>query len=83
MVYFQSALQKTDTEALIDSGATEIFISPTLLHHLGIKPRTLKVPVNIRTVDGTGHKDGNIRQYCWLEVELGRRKTLLFFLVRT
>jgi len=60
MVYFQSALQKTDTEALIDSGATENFISPTLLHHLGIKPRTLKVPVNIRTVDGTGHKDGNI-----------------------
>jgi hypothetical protein len=81
MVYFQSALQKTDTEALIDSGATENFISPTLLHHLGIKPRTLKVPVNIRTVDGTGHKDGNIRQYCWLEVELGRKKTLLFFLV--
>jgi hypothetical protein len=81
MVYFQTALQKTDTEALIDSGATENFISPTLLQHLGIKPRTLRVPVNIRTVDGTGHKDGRIREYCWLAVELASRKTLMLFLV--
>jgi hypothetical protein len=70
-----------DTEALIDSGATENFISPTLLQHLGIKPRTLRVPVNIQTVDGTGHKDGCIREYCWLAVELASRKTLMLFLV--
>jgi hypothetical protein len=31
MISFHTALQKTNTEALLDSGATENFISPTLV----------------------------------------------------
>jgi hypothetical protein len=38
MISFQTALHKTETKALIDSGATENFISPTLAQNLGLRP---------------------------------------------
>ena len=81
MVSFATALQKTNTKALVDSGATENFISPTLLKRLGIKTRKLQNPIAIKTVDGSGHKDGKIYDYCWITVNLGTKKATLPFLV--
>ena len=81
MVYFHTATQKTETKALVDSGATENFVSPTLLDKLGVKPRKLLQPIDISTVDGSEHKDGQLTEYCWLKVNLGKRTTLMVFLV--
>jgi len=83
MVTFTTMLHETETRALIDSGATENFISPTLVQSLGLKPRTLRKPIDIHTVDGSGHKDGKLTKFLWLTVQLGEEKTLLLFLVAT
>jgi hypothetical protein len=37
--------------------------------------------VDIHTVDGSGHKDGKLDSFLWLTVQVGKRKTLLLFLV--
>src|SRR6267154_2937870 len=43
----------SNTRTLIDSGATDNFISPTLLRTLNIKTYKLSKPRTIRNVDGT------------------------------
>jgi hypothetical protein len=55
-------------KTLIDSGATENFISPEVITRLGIKTQSLPVPVDLKTVDGSTHKEGKITEYCWLKI---------------
>jgi len=81
MISFKTALHETETPALLDSGATENFISPTLATSLGLVPRKLRKAIDIHTVDGSTHKDGKLDSYLWLKVDLAGRKTLLMFLV--
>src|SRR3984893_14346714 len=81
MITFKTMLHETETRALIDSGATENFISPMLVQSLGLKPRALTKPIDIHTVDGSGHKDGKLTKFLWLTVQLGGKRTLLSFLV--
>src|SRR3984893_2472530 len=81
MITFKTMLHETETRALIDSGATENFISPMLVQSLGLKPRALAKPIDIHTVDGSGHKDGKLTEFLWLTVQLGGKRTLLLFLV--
>jgi hypothetical protein len=81
MITFTTALHETKMPALVDSGATENFISPTLLVNLNITPRKLHSPIDIHTVDGSKHKDGKLEDYVWLKATLHGKSTLLFFLV--
>ena len=65
-ITFRTALLEKMTPALIDSGATENFISPKLAKQMGLTPRKLRTPINIHTVDGSNHKDGRLTDYLLL-----------------
>src|ERR1700691_2071863 len=43
----------SEVDTLIDSGATENFISPAVVEHFSIPTRPLGKPIDIRNVDGT------------------------------
>jgi hypothetical protein len=74
MLSFHTARQTAYIKTLIDSGATENFISPEVITRLGIKTRSLPVPVDLKTVDGSTHKEGKITEYCWLKVTHGDKQ---------
>jgi hypothetical protein len=74
MLSFHTARQMAYIKTLIDSGATENFISPEVITRLGIKTRSLPVPVDLKTVDGSTHKEGKITEYCWLKVTHGDKQ---------
>jgi len=50
----------SEVDALIDSGATENFISPAVVEHFSIPTRPLGKPIDIRNVDGTVNKKGKV-----------------------
>jgi hypothetical protein len=74
MLPFHTARRKTTIKTLVDSGATENFISPFLAIRLGVKTRKLPIPIDLRTVDGSTHQDGRLTDYCWLKITLVRKK---------
>src|SRR5882757_7437046 len=55
-----SIISKVD--ALIDSGATDNFISPAVIQHFGIPTRTMNKPWTIRNVNGTANKIGAVTE---------------------
>ena len=55
-------------QALIDSGATENFLSPQLVQELKIQTKTLRNPRTVINVDGTENIAGTIKQYCDLDI---------------
>ena len=83
MLPFHTARQKTTIKTLIDSGATENFISPLLAIRLGVKTRKLPIPIDLRTVDGSTHQDGQLTEYCWLKIIHGQKEEVMFFFVAT
>ena len=80
-VLFQSAHVMAEQEVLIDSGATDNFVSPQLLKWLGISTLPVKVPIRIWNVDGTHNQGGAITHYTDLEVRTGEQKKTLRFLI--
>src|SRR5258708_9195657 len=48
--------KRADRKALLDSGATECFVSPRVVQELGMKTHKLHTPRNLRNVDGTPTK---------------------------
>src|SRR5579863_2536261 len=54
--------------ALLDSGATENFISHRTWEKLGIGKKTLMHLIIVYNVDNTKNKKGSITHYCWLQV---------------
>ena len=80
-VLFQSAHATAKWEVLIDSGATDNFISPQLLKWLGISTLLVKLPICIWNIDGTHNQGGAITHYTNLEVHTGEQKKMLCFLI--
>ena len=80
-VLFQSAHATAEREVLIDSGATDNFISPQLLTRLGISTLPVKLPIRIWNVDGTHNQGGAITHYTDLEVRTGEQNKTLRFLI--
>lgn len=59
------------TKALIDSGASGMFISEKLVRGMGLKTRRLPLPIPVYNVDGTSNKLGEIKEAITLDLEIG------------
>ena len=65
--------------ALLDSGATENFISHRTWRELGIGRQQLDKPIPVHNVDGTENRLGHIKYYCWLRIIHDKREKLQRF----
>jgi hypothetical protein len=54
--------------ALLDSEATENFISYSTWRQLEIGKQELDEPTTVHNVDGTENKKGKIKHYFWLQI---------------
>ena len=81
-VKFHSRMIHSDVNALIDSGATENFISPELVEHFWIPTLDVK-PKVIRNIDGTSNQMGKVIKAVILNVQYKGQHTAHTFYVIT
>jgi hypothetical protein len=75
----QTAHIMAEQTALLDSGATENFISHRTWRELGIGRQPLNKPIPVHNVDGTENRLGHIKYYCWLRVIHNKQEKLQRF----
>jgi len=73
--------KRAKTSALLDSGATENFISHQYAQQLQLPVKRLAIPRKVFNVDGTTNQKGDIVFYLDLEVQTGEKHVnMQFFL---
>src|SRR6201996_5154044 len=80
-VSFRTSHTMAELQVLVDSGATDNFISPKLLKRLRIGTKLLASQKKIWNIDGTENRSGMLSQYTDLEVRTGSRSEVMRFLV--
>ena len=70
-VYIHSLSRRAKTSALLDSGATENFISEQYAKALHLLMQMLPMPQKVYNVDGSLNQKGDIQFYTDLEVQTG------------
>jgi hypothetical protein len=73
--------KKTETKALLDSGATHNFIDKRAINSLGLGTRSLPLPLQVNNVNGSLNREGSITQYCNLWICQGDKVVKLGFYV--
>ena len=72
--YVHTASKRAEIETLLDSGATENFISEDLAYQLRLPINRLKQARPLFNIDGTKNRKGDITRYTDLEVQTGQKK---------
>ena len=80
-ISFQTSHAMTDKKILVDSGATNNFIHPHLIKHLGLGTIQLEKPKKVWNVDGTTNKGGELTHYVDLGVKTREKKQKMRFLI--
>ena len=70
-VYLHSKSKRAETIALLNSGATENFMSLDYAKHLHLPIKMLKEPRKLFNVDGTPNKAGDLKYYTDLGMRTG------------
>src|SRR6266702_562359 len=71
-----------DIKALVDSGATDCFMSDKFIRHMKLGKRPLQRPRKIWNIDNTANKAGEITHYVTLDIQTGGvRKTIQFLIM--
>jgi len=79
--YVHAVHRRTETAALLDSGATENFMSLTYTKWLKLPFKHLAQERPLFNVDGSTNKSGSIKYYTDLEMQTGNKQTnMCFFL---
>jgi len=79
--YVHAAHRRTETATLLDSGATENFMSLTYAKWLKLSFKHLAQERPLFNVDGSTNKSGSIKYYTDLEMQTGSKRTnMRFFL---
>jgi hypothetical protein len=73
--------KKTDTTALLDSGATHNFIDMQTITSLGLGTRSLPRSLQVNNVDRTTNREGNITKFCNLWICQGHKVVKLGFYI--
>ncbi|SRR6266702_2295289 len=68
-ISIRTSSAKADIKGLVDSGATNCFLSPTILKRMGLGKKPLEKPQKIWNIDNTENKDGSITHYIDLQVQ--------------
>ncbi len=76
-VYLHSKSKRAETLALLDSGATENFMSLDYAKHLHLPIKTLQEPRRLFNVDGTPNKAGDLKYYTDLGTRTGTSTRML------
>src|ERR1700756_2879346 len=76
---FETARTKAAGKALLDSGATDNFISEDTWKRLGVGRKKLEAPITVYNVDGTENKQGKLTYYCRLRVKYDGKEDLQNF----
>jgi len=77
--YVHAAHRRTEAPALLDSGATENFISLTYAKWLKLPFKCLPYERPLLNVDGTTNKTGSLKFYVDLQVQTGTKCTSMRF----
>ena len=81
-VYVNTSNKRAKTAALLDSGATENFITTHYANWLRLPIKQLPQARKVCNVDGTSNKQGDITHFTDLEVQTGaKRVKMRFFLI--
>jgi len=79
--YVHTAHRRTEASALLDSGATENFMSLVYAKWLKLPFKRLPYARPLYNVDGTTNKTGLLKYYVDLQVQTGTKQTnMRFFL---
>ena len=76
-VFMHSRSKRAETVALLDSGATENFISKEYAKYLHLPIKRLTAERKLFNVDGTPNRAGNLCHYVDLATRTGSRSTKL------
>ena len=74
-VYLHSRLKRAETQALLDSGVTENFMTLDYARHLHLPIKELNEPHMLYNMDGTINKAGIIKYCTDLKVQTGMHYT--------
>jgi hypothetical protein len=71
--YIHAASKRAEIATLLDSGATENFISEDLAYQLRLPITRLHQPRPLFNIDGTKNRKGDITRYTDLEIQTGNK----------
>ena len=74
-ITFHSRTLHSQVSALIDSGATENFISPDLIKHFSIPTYKIPRPKVVRNINGTKNNIGNVTLATTLKIHYQNKDT--------
>ncbi|SRR6266702_2390407 len=80
-ISIRTSLAKANIRGLVDLGATDCFMSPTIIKRMGLGKRPLEKPQKIWNIDNTENKDGSITHYVDLQVQMRRIHRNMRFLI--
>jgi Reverse transcriptase (RNA-dependent DNA polymerase) len=78
-IYLNTSSKRAETTALLDTGATENFMSLNYAQRMRLPTMALETPRKVFNVDSSENKAGTITHYTDLSVQTGQRRTLLRF----
>ena len=78
-IFIHLSWKRAETTALLDSGATENFISMQYTKELWLPIKRLQWLQPVYNVDGTRNKNGDIEHYMDLEMQTGNQRVWLWF----
>ncbi len=73
--------KKVQTEALVDSGATSLFIDKHYVEKNHLVTNKLATPYDVKNADGTPNVAGQIKEYVRAYMEIGTHKTVHYLFV--
>ena len=72
---------QTTTAAMVDSGATGLFMSRRFAEEKGLRRLRLKKPIQVFNIDGTLNQSGSIEEFAQLAIMVDGHKHWVDFLI--